>query len=584
MSLPPLGPPPPDSARDADYAEWLEFTGRSGAEINVSPVHRLRISGPGPAGLTALPGDNRPANKARGEAILAGHWRFGATHIEIPHGHSPWGPDFPSFHFADRIHRFHWLRDLAACGPTGEAHGRALVSAWVEAYGKWENFAWRMGVTADRIINMLSAGPWLFGPMQGEAREQLLDTLGRQMRHVQFSIPEETDPAVRFRCAVALCLSGAATEDGRRTLEAGLTLLEAECATQILPDGGHISRSPETLAEALLDVHAVEELLLRLGISAPLFLSKLQPRMAAMLSFFHTADGGLLPANGGGDCVSGLGRAALRPHGGINSKFAFARLSAYQRVQAHDLTVHFDAGPGPERPHGGHAHAGALGLTVDDGPERIITSCGSHADLEPALRDAARRTAAHSVLSLNGEDSAVFTVDPITGMRAPDGPAQLAVRRMEEGDQYLLEGQHAGWRVRHGLIYRRRLYVAMNGARITGEDSLSRPMSEAPAQFPGGLIPFEIRFHLHPDVQIADGPDDRTVFLGLPQRQRVWRFRSETLLSVENSRYWGSEAARKSRQLVIRGVADPGADGSQAPNRVRWALTRVDPGSQGESA
>ena len=214
MSLPPLGPPPPDSARDADYAEWLEFTGKSGAEINVSPVHRLRISGPGPAGLTALPSDNRPANKARGEAILAGHWRFGATHIEIPHGHSPWGPEFPSFHFADRIHRFHWLRDLAACGPTGEAHGRALVSAWVEAYGKWENFAWRMGVTADRIINMLSAGPWLFA-MQGEAREHLLDTLGRQMRHVQFSIPEETDPAVRFRCAVALCLSGAATEDGR---------------------------------------------------------------------------------------------------------------------------------------------------------------------------------------------------------------------------------------------------------------------------------------------------------------------------------------------------------------------------------
>jgi len=584
MTLPPLGPTPPEGGRDAQYAEWLEFTGRSGAEINVSPVHRLRISGPGPGRLTALPSDNRPGNRQRGEAILAGHWRFGATHIDIPHGHSPWGPEFPSFHFADRIHRFGWLRDLAACGPAGEAHARALVSAWVEAYGKWENFAWRMGVTADRIINLLSAGPWLFEPLSSEAREALLETLGRQMRHLHFTLPEETDPAVRFRAAVALCLSGAAAEDGRRTLEAGLALLEHECAAQILPDGGHISRSPEALAEALLDVHAVEELLLRLGISAPLFLNKLQPRMAAMLSFFHTADGGLLPANGGGDCTGGLARAALRPHGGVNSKFSFARLSAYQRVQANELTVYIDAGPGPERPHGGHAHAGALALTVDDGPERIITSCGSHPDLEPALRDAARRTAAHSVLSLNGEDSAVFVVDPTTGMRAPDGPAQLAVRRMEEGDQYLLEGQHAGWRVRHGLIYRRRLYVAMNGSRITGEDSLSRPMSEAPPAFPGGLIPFEIRFHLHPEVQIANGPDDRTVFLGLPLRQRVWRFRSETLLSVENSRYWGGEAARKSRQLVIRGVADPGADGSQAPNRVRWALTRMDPGVQGESA
>ena len=186
-------------------------------------------------------------------------------------------------------------------------------------------------------------------------------------------------------------------------------------------------------------------------------------------------------------------------------------------------------------------------------------------------------------MSLDGEDSAVFAVDPITGMRAPDGPAQLAVRRMEEGDQYLLEGQHAGWRVRHGLIYRRRLYVAMSGLRITGEDSLSRPMSDAAPAFPGALIPFEIRFHLHPGIQIANGPDDRTVFLGLPQRQHVWRFRSETLLSLEDSRYWGGEAAQKSQQLVIRGAADPGADGSKAPNRVRWALSRVDVGGQGES-
>ena len=429
MTLPPLGPTPPVSGRDAEYAEWLEHAGKSGAAINVSPVHRLKISGPGPSGFTAFPTSNRPANPARGEAILAGRWRFGSTHIETPEGHSPWGPEFPTFHFADRIHRFHWLRDLAACGPAAEARARALVVAWAEAYGKWDDFAWRLGVTADRVINFLVAGPALFGPLEGDGRHAVMDTLGRQIRHLQFSAPEEVDPVVRFRIAVAICLAGAATEDGRKILDVGLALLETECAAQILPDGGHISRSPEALAEALLDIHAVEELLLRLGVSAPVFLNKLQPRMAAMLSFFHTADGGLLPANGGGDCAAGLARAALRPHGGVNSKFSFARLSAYQRVQAGELTVYIDAGPGPDRPHGGHAHAGALALTVDDGPERIITSCGASTDLDPAVRDAARRTAAHSVLSLNGEDAAVFAVDPLTGMRAPDGPAQLAVRR-----------------------------------------------------------------------------------------------------------------------------------------------------------
>jgi uncharacterized heparinase superfamily protein len=573
---------PIQTEREREDAAWLELAGRSGAPANASPVYRMRISGPAPAGFTALPKDARPPYRERGQSILDGKWRFGAHLVETPPGHAPWGPPFPSLHFADRIHRFHWLRDVASCGPNGEARARALVSGWVETFGKWDNFAWRLGPTADRVINWLSAGPWLLNSMPGDARAAFLDSFGRQLRHLQASSIDENDPPVRFRIGVALALAGAAIEDNQKALEAGLQILEAECATQILADGGHVGRSPEALAESLVDIQAVEELVLRLGLYAPAFLTRLQPRIAAMLSFFQSADGGILPAHGGGDCSNGLARAALAPHGGLTSKFSFARLSGWQRVQAEELTIYVDSGEGPPRPHGGRAHASALAIWIDDGPERIITSCGANADLEPLLRDAARRTAAHSALSLNGEDSAVFVPDPVVGLRGPEGPAQLSIRRLEEGDQYLLEGQHGGWRVRHGLIYRRRLYVAKNGARITGEDSLSRPMSETAPMPNTALIPFEIRFHLHPDVQVADGPDDRTVFLGLPKRQRVWRFRSETLLSVENSRYWGSEAARKTRQLVIRGVADPGADGSQAPNRVRWAMTRIEPGVMGD--
>ncbi|HVY91069.1 MAG TPA: heparinase II/III family protein [Hyphomonadaceae bacterium] len=579
MATSPLGA----GAREAEDAVWTELSGKGGIPINVSPVHRLRISGNPPPGLAALPKDNRPANRHRGEQIMAGKWRFGHSTVDTPARHAPWGPAFPSLHFADRIHRFHWLRDVASLGPDGEAHARALVVGWVDMFGKWENFAWRHSIAAERLVNFLCAGPWLLGALQGDARTALLDTIGRHMRHLHVSLPEEADPQTRFKMTVGMCLAGAAADD-KKILEAGLAALETECGAQILADGGHASRSPEALAEAMLDIQSVEELLLRLGLNAPAFLTKLQPRMAAMLSFFQLPDGGVLTANGGGDCVSGLARAALRPHTALTSRFSFARLSAYQRIQAEDLTVYVDAGPGPERPHGGRAHAGALAITVDDGPERLVTSCGANPDLELALQDASRRTAAHSVLSLNGEDSAVFTPDPATGLRAPEGPAQLSIRRLEEGDQILLEGQHGGWRVRHGLIYRRRLYVAKNGARITGEDSLSRPMSETALAMSNALIPFEIRFHLHPDVQVVDGPDDRTVFLGLSRRQRVWRFRSETLLSVENSRYWGSEAARKTRQLVIRGVADPAADGTQAPNRVRWALSRIEPGVQGEAA
>lgn len=567
--------------RAEEDQSWLDLVGRSGETVPHNAVYRLRLSGPTPAGLTAIPKDPRPANRARGQAILKGRWRFGSQVVETPPDHAPWGPAFPSLHFADRIHRFHWLRDLTANGQAGEARARSLVASWVEAFGKWESFAWRLPVVADRQINLLSAGPWLLGGLEDGTRASLLDLLARQGRHLLASGGEEQEPGGRFRVAVATALSGAVIPDLSRALDAGLAMLEQECGQQILADGGHVSRSPAALAEALFDIQVVEELLLRLGVNAPAFLTRLQPRMAAMLGFFSPPDGGLLADNGGGDGLipgsPGLGEAALSPYGATASRFSFARLSGYQRVQAEDLTLYLDTGQGPNRLYGGQTHAGALSITIDDGPDRLIGPCAAHPDLDPVLRDAARRTPAHSVLSIDGEDSAIFAFDALTGLRAPDGPPSVSARRLEENDQFLLEGQHGGWRVRHGLIYRRRLYIGKDGARIIGEESLSRPMSEtAPAG--GGRPPFAVRFHLHPAVQVVPGDDNRTVFLGLARRQRVWRFRSEALLFIENSRYWGSGEAQKTQQLVIRGEADPNADGSMPPNRVRWALSRIESG------
>jgi uncharacterized heparinase superfamily protein len=560
----------------AEHQAWLDVVGKTGEAPNHSAVYRMRLAGPTPHGLKALPKDPRPVNAERGAAILAGRWRFGSAVVETPPDHAPWGPPFPTPHFADRVHRFDWLRDVAARGATGEARARALTASWVEAFGKWDAFAWRTSVTADRVINLLSAGPWLLSGLQGAWREELMDSLARQIRHLAASGGDEPDPASRFRIAVALCLAGAVVEDCQRFLEDGLAELDRECAAQILADGGHIGRSPQMLAEALMDIHVVEEVLLRLGHSPPAFLRRLQPRMSAMLAFFTLPGGNLLPANGGGDGEGKLSAAAQAPYGAVEAKFAFARLSGYQRIQAEELTLYMDAAGAPDRPFAVRTHAGALAISVYDGPEAIVTSCGSGGELEPVLADAARRTGAHSVMTMDGADSATFSPDQQTGTRQPVGPAGLAVRRLEENDQFLLEGQHAGWRVRHGLIYRRRLYIARNGGRITGEESLFRPVAET---FPAGAgpVPFEIRFHLHPDVEIAPGPDDRTLFLGLPNRQRVWRFRCETALSVEDSRYWGGLLARQARQLVVRGRAEPDSDGSNPPNRVRWALSRLEP-------
>jgi uncharacterized heparinase superfamily protein len=316
--------------------------------------------------------------------------------------------------------------------------------------------------------------------------------------------------------------------------------------------------------------------MLRLGLEAPHFLTRLQPRMGALLRFLTNSAGHTPTSHGGGDGRNGLAAAALRPFGDMQARFSFARLSGFQRVLAGDLAVYLDSGAGPDTPNGARAHASALALHVEDGDETLITACGAHADLEPVLREAARRTPAHSVLSLDNEDSASFAEHGETGVRGPVGPAGVSARRLEEADQLLLEGQHGGWRVRHGLVYMRRLYVAQDGSRITGEDSLSRPQSESLAT--SGPVPYAIRFHLHPDVLVSEAPDGKSIFLGLPREKKIWRFRSEATAVLESSRYWGGGSSVGTVQIVMNGQADPQGDGSRSPNRVRWSFTRVEPG------
>ncbi|MBI1340683.1 heparinase [bacterium] len=569
---------PNSGPSDAEWAEWRALVGCAGADVEASPVYRMGLNGPAPASVIATPKDPRPVNSDRGRAILEGDWRFDGpgARVRTPPDRAPWGPPFPTPHFADQIHRFHWLRDVASFGSDGQNRARSLVYSWIEMFGKWDAFAWRTGPTADRVINWLSAGPWLFGATQNETRELLLGALGRHVRHLQEQISQERDPASRFRAAVALCLAGSALPDADQTLSLGSKVLEEEVARQILADGGHASRSAEALAEAMIDLNQVEDLLLRVGVRSPAFLTRIQTRMASMLGFLTLDDGNLLVGHGGGE-RSGLAAAAMAPHGDVRSRFSFARLTGYQRVEAHDLKLFFDSGPAPETAFGGAAHASALALTVADGPDRILTGCGSHAALDPQLRDAARRTPAHANLTLDNTDSSAFALDADTDLLAIEAAQGVSTRRIEENDQYLIEGQHAGWRNAHGLIQRRRIYVAKNGARVTGEDTLSHPLSE-PAS-PSRSIPYALRFPLHPDVEVRVEPgEDRTVYLGLPERQRIWRFRSEAPVQVEDSPYWGAGGARRTQQLVIRASADANSDGSSPPNRVRWAMSRVEPG------
>jgi uncharacterized heparinase superfamily protein len=553
-----------------DAALWRRFRGVDGEDAKISIGQRAKFGGAAAQGFGIHLKNLYQPDTRRGEAIMDDIWRIGMERVTLEAGQSPWGAGFPSKHFADRLHRFAWLPDLFAQGPMGEERARYFVDTWIESYGKFNGFAWRAGPLSARLWAWMRCGGAVFDQGDEDVRRARMDSFNRQIRYLETTIDSTLEPKARWMGACVL-LAASVCLNGARDLEASQERLETEVTAQILLDGGHVSRSPSRGLYALLSLLTLKDLLQRADKPVPDFFEKYIPRMGAMVNFFRPEDGALNVFNDGDETLPETVSAALNLLEEPARRFTVAPKSGFQKLEKSGLRLVLDCGQAPPRPFGDFAHAGALGFELSDGPARLVSSCGYSAEVNVDWQAAVRRTGAHSTLVLGGRDSARFEKNDATRLLAPNGPEGISAKRLEEADEIWLDAQHGGYKAPYGLLHRRRLFMAGDGSRLTGEDSLVRPISQGQAE-DRHPIGFEIRFHLHPTVTAMMGSDAIRLICA---DGRVWRFRtSHAGARLEKTVYLARGTVEQPEQIVIVGMADPNGDGHEPPNCVRWAFLR----------
>jgi uncharacterized heparinase superfamily protein len=541
-----------------------------------NPFHRNRLGQAAPDRIAHWSQDPRVGDAARGRDIGVGIWRIGAERIsgEYP---IPWERPHPSKHFTARLHSFGWLDDLAVLGPPASPRIAQLIETWVERYGEWDELAWDPELAAERLYSWLSWGRPAFEQGDAAQRSALMRSAARHARLLvlaQNELSERRLGAIKAGAALALA-AAAGFPEANRLAEAGEEMLLEACAKQFLPDGGHQSRSPEALAEALCDLVAAHTAFELHSEPSPMLRETL-PKLANMLRMLRLGDGGLGCFQGGSEnSAASIDNALARTPGDARA-FQFATHSGYQRLEAAGLRVLFDVGAAPPLSYSDRAHAGALSFELSSGPERIIVNVGSARELEPAGRFAARTTNAHSTLVLADTLSGEFE-----DQRRGKGPARLVgptlddVRRSSDETGITVQGRHDAYRHQFGLLHRRYLFIDHDGRNLRGIDELIRPSKiKAPPQ--KDLIPYVSRFHLHPGVK-AKLIEHQMALIETPGGQR-WRLRTDAKsIEIEPSIYWGGRTLpQDTQQIVLSGAADPMGVGLGPPNRMRWALARSD--------
>lgn len=537
-----------------------------------NPFHRMRLGDiNAPDRINQWGDDPRVGDSERGRELGRGQWRIAAERMAGEHA-LPWRAAHPSRHFTARLHSFSWLIDLASIGSSANGRIADLIDSWITDFGEWDELAWDPELTAERLFAWLCWGRPAFEMGAPEQRNALMRSTARQARMLMMAQSELSERHLgSIKAGAALILAGAAGfPDAFRLAEQGEEMLIEACAKQFFSDGGHLSRSPEALADALCDMVTACEMLE----DPPQLVRDTMPKLANMLRMLRMGDGGLACFHGGSEDSAASVDAVLARVGGEPRNFQFATHTGYQRLEAGPLRVVFDVGPAPPLAYSERAHASALSFELSSENERIIVNVGATRELEPAARMAARVTNAHSTLVLADSLSAALE-EPRRG-RGPSrisGPTLDDVRRSSDESGITVQGRHDGYRDKFGLLHRRYLFIDHDGKNLRGIDEMIRPVKLKGPTWKKD-IPYVARFHLHPDVR-AKLVEHQMALLETRNGQR-WRLRTDAPeISIEPSIYWGGPAPRESTQIVLTGAADPMGHGLAPPNRIRWALARA---------
>ena len=511
----------------------------------------LRMSSRTPLRLLTVPRDPIVGDKGIGLALMEGQFVAGTHEVPVE-GLDGTDPSLPA-EVCERLHSFAWLRDLAAAATHERGHhvAETLTRAWLAAHSEPSGpLAWRPDLVGRRLLMWPAYAPYMLSSRDSDYRARLLRVLSRSARDAERradAAPLGLPRIAAWSGAVASALVVQGRTDRLGKCEAGL----ARAVRQGLSDdGGLVSRAPHQQLD-LVELFA----LLRATYGAvhgvmPDWLQEAQEGGLSALLSVTLGDAGLSNWQGGNAGDPHRIVAAVEAAAANSGPLRQARGWGYQRLQGKDTILVLDAAPPPSPKALSGGCASTLAFEFSAGPQRIVVNCGGAGDARGQLPDELlhllRSTAAHSALTLGDFNSTAILPDGKLGK----GVAKVDLERGTRDGVGFCEASHDGYVRRFGLIHQRRLLLAPDGKLLNGEDVLI----PAGKRRRGAAVPFAVRFHLAPTVEVTSTADGRGALLRV-RGHKAWQFRCRGGdLAVEESLWLDGEAApHATLQLVITG-------------------------------
>lgn len=537
---------------------------------------------PAATGFVSQPEPRTIGSMARGRQLIAGNLLFAGYLIESKTT-ALWDVEAPDLAFEAERQGCTWLDDLAAIGDTvARKKAQHWVWGWIDTYsdGRGSGPIWSPDVTGRRLIRWINHALFLLGGTDKAQSDPFYKSLSQQTWFLSQSWRGATPGLPRFEALTGLIYAGLALKGCESMADPAVQALAEECNQQIDDQGGLPTRNPEELLDVFTLLIWAAAALKEAGRSVSPEHHAAIERIAPTLRALRHSDGSLARFHGGGRGQDGwLDHALAASH--VPAHLPDGAAMGFVRMALRRTSVIFDAAPPPLGAASVNGHASTLGFELTSGRRPLVVNCGSGEQFGQEWRRAGRATPSHSVLCLERQSSAhLAQAQKNTGYEfLTNPPEDVRLESQETVDTLAYQGAHDSYSRKYGLTYARALGLASDGRSLTGEDMLLALDPAAKARFDRALddnalqgLSYDLRFHLHPDVDAALDLGGAAVSMALKSGE-IWIFRHDGQLDLklEPSVYLERNRLkpRSSLQIVLSGRA------IQHATQVRWTFAKA---------
>ncbi len=514
------------------------------------------LSGKAPDRLVVRPVDTWTGSEDKALALLSA---AGVEERTGPQWYAQWwNPEDGDDIWISHIHSFVWLRDLRTLNTArAREQGRVMLKSWIDNHGNYSPQCWRAEITGRRVAMWICHYDFFCDGDDHEFDEAFLSSLAKQANHLA-NICKNIQGIAQFEAVKGLLFAGIALESREKWIDQALTTLKKAIETQILPDGGHKTRSPATMLDVLEILTDIRTALKAANYPAPDILTGTIENTGRALRLFQYRDRRFGLFQGAQEGENEMIDAILAQAG--THKPAHKRLeqTGFERIEIGRSLLVMDTGIAQNAPYDKQAHAAPLAFEFCYGKERVFANCGAHPTCNE-WQEALRSTAAHNTACLDMRGAYEIKKDGSFGRKA----SQTEVHREETKDAALLVASHNAYAPLNGITHLRKIYLCDEGNDLRGEDDFTCAFTLVKP------VDIALRFHLYPSITITPTEGAEEFILRMPGGIG-WRFiQSGGTMQIEDSLSLANGITpRKTKQIVIHKRM------SSDNTAIKWSLKR----------